>query len=149
MTRYLLKTKDLGITWKVGSEDKETEFVNTIFGVTHASFAMCPLTCKSHTGYVVFMNHGVISYKSKLQNIVTLSNVESEFVVLSDVTCEVKYLRELSRGLGYPQRDAALVKNKEIKVRRQAPARADRNRGWHQWREAEPRTWAGSDACRS
>ncbi len=34
---------------------------------------------------------------------------ESEFVSLSDVTCKVKYLRELSRGLGYPQRDATLV----------------------------------------
>jgi hypothetical protein len=55
------------------------------------------------------MNHGVVSYKSKLQNIVTLSSAESEFVALSDVTCEVKYLRELSRGLGYPQRDATLV----------------------------------------
>ena len=76
--RYLLKTKDLGITWKVGSEDKETGFLNTLFGVTDVSFAMCPLTRKSDAGYVVFMNHGVISYKSKLQNIVTLSIVESE-----------------------------------------------------------------------
>jgi hypothetical protein len=55
------------------------------------------------------MNHGVISYKSKLQNIVTLASAESEFVTLSDVTCEVKYLRELIRGLGYLQQDATLV----------------------------------------
>ena len=72
--------------------------------------AMCPLTRKSHAGYVIFMNHGVISYKSKLQNIVTLASAESEFVTLSDVTCEVKYFRELSRrGLGYPQRHATIV----------------------------------------
>jgi hypothetical protein len=107
--RYLLKTKDLGITWKIQPEDKETGFANTLFGATDASFAMCPLTRKSHAGYVVFMNHGVVSYKSKLQNIVTLSSAESEFVALSDVTCEVRYLRELCRGLGYPQRDATLV----------------------------------------
>ena len=70
--RYLLKTKDLRITWKV-AEDKKTGFANVrgLFGATDASFAMCPLTPKSHAGYVVFMNHGVISYKSKLQNIVT------------------------------------------------------------------------------
>jgi hypothetical protein len=71
---------------------------------------MCPLTRKSHAGYVIFMNHGVISYKSKLQHIVTLSSAESKFVALSDVTCEVKYFRELSRrGLGYPQRHATIV----------------------------------------
>ena len=95
MIRYLFKTKDLGITWKVGSEDKETGFLNTLFGVTDVSFAMCPLTCKSDAGYVVFMNHGVISYKSKLPNIVTLPSVESEFVALSDVTCGVKTIRML------------------------------------------------------
>ncbi len=57
----------------------------------------------------MFMNHVVVSYKSKLKNIVTLSSVESEVVTISDVTCEVKYLRELSRGLCYPQRDGTLV----------------------------------------
>lgn len=70
---------------------------------------MCPITRKSHAGCVVFPNHGPISYKSKLQNIVTSSGAEAEFVALSDVTCEVKYLRELSRGLGYPQREATLL----------------------------------------
>jgi hypothetical protein len=107
--RYLLKTKHMGITWKITSEDKNTGFANTLFAATDASFAMCPLTRKSHAGYVIFLNHGPISYKSKLQNIVTLSSAEAEFVALSDVTCEVKYLRELSRGLGYPQREATLV----------------------------------------
>jgi hypothetical protein len=99
----------MGITWKITSEDKNTGFANTLFAATDASFAMCPLTRKSHAGYVIFLNHGPISYKSKLQNIVTLSSAEAEFVALSDVTCEVKYLRELSRGLGYPQREATLV----------------------------------------
>jgi hypothetical protein len=101
--------KHMGITWKITSEDKNTGFANTLFAATDASFAMCPLTRKSHAGYVIFLNHGPISYKSKLQNIVTLSSAEAEFVALSDVTCEVKYLRELSRGLGYPQREATLV----------------------------------------
>jgi hypothetical protein len=58
--------------------------------------------------HVIFLNHGPIAYKSRLQNIVTLSGAEAEFVALSDVTCEVKYLRELSRGLGYPDGAAAV-----------------------------------------
>jgi hypothetical protein len=41
--------------------------------------------------------------------LVTLSRAEAEFVALSDVTCEVKYLRELRWGLGHPQRETTLV----------------------------------------
>jgi hypothetical protein len=58
--RYLLKTKDLGITWQVEPEDKTTGFANTLFWATDASFAMCPLTHKSHAGYVILMNHNQI-----------------------------------------------------------------------------------------
>ena len=31
--RYLFKTKDLGITWKVEPEDKTTEFANTLYNI--------------------------------------------------------------------------------------------------------------------
>ena len=33
-------------------------FTNILFGDTDFSFVMCPITRKSDTGYVVFMNHG-------------------------------------------------------------------------------------------
>jgi hypothetical protein len=35
--RYLLKAKDLGMTWKVEPKDKTTGFANTLFGATDAS----------------------------------------------------------------------------------------------------------------
>jgi hypothetical protein len=47
-------------------------------------------------------------WKSKLQSIVTLSSAESEYVALSDLTCEVRYLRQLAKGLGFEQTEPTL-----------------------------------------
>ncbi len=40
---------------------------------------------------------------------VTLSSEETEYVELSDMICEVKYLRELARGLGFGQTESTLI----------------------------------------
>ncbi len=39
----------------------------------------------------------------------TLSSAEAEYVTLADMICEVKYLRELSRGLGFGQIEPTLI----------------------------------------
>ncbi len=46
---------------------------------------------------------------SKLQSIVTLSVGEVEYVGLTDMIFEVKYLRELARGLGFGQTESTLI----------------------------------------
>ena len=46
--------------------------------------------------------------KSKLQSIVTLSSAESEYVALCELTCEVRYLRQLAKGLGFEQKEPTL-----------------------------------------
>ncbi len=38
----------------------------------------------------------------------TLSSAESEYVALSDLTCEVRYLRQLAKGLGFEQKEPTL-----------------------------------------
>jgi hypothetical protein len=40
----LVKTKDLGITWKVTTEDRKAGFVDVIFDVVDISFVMDPIT---------------------------------------------------------------------------------------------------------
>jgi hypothetical protein len=40
---------------------------------------------------------------------VTLSSTEVEYVTLSDMICEVKYLRELTSGLGFGQTEPTLL----------------------------------------
>ena len=39
----------------------------------------------------------------------TLSSAEAEYVALADMICEVKYLRELARGLGFEQTEPTLI----------------------------------------
>ena len=39
----------------------------------------------------------------------TLSSAEAEYVALADFICEVKYLRELARGLGFGQTEPTLI----------------------------------------
>jgi hypothetical protein len=107
--KYLVKTKELGIVWKVTPEDRKAGFADVIFGAVDASFAMDPITRRSHAGFVTFNNHGLVSWRSKLQAIVTLSSAEAEYVALADMICEVKYLRELARGLGFTQTEPTLI----------------------------------------
>ncbi len=59
--KYSVHTKDLGITWSVSEQDKESGFANVLFAVADASFAMCRLTNRSHFRYTTFLNHGLVS----------------------------------------------------------------------------------------
>jgi hypothetical protein len=54
--KYLVKTKDLSITWKVTTAG----FADVIFGAVDSSFAMDPITQRNHTGFVTFNNHGLV-----------------------------------------------------------------------------------------
>ncbi len=70
--KYLVKTKDLDVTWKITPEDRKAGFADMIFGEVDAPFAMDPITRRSHTGFVTFCNNDLVSSRSKLQSIVTL-----------------------------------------------------------------------------
>ena len=83
--KYLVKTKEFGITWKITAEDRRTGFADVIFGAVDASFVMDPITRRSHAGFITFNNHGPIRWCSKLQSIVTLSSTEEEYVSLADM----------------------------------------------------------------
>ena len=67
----------------------------------------------SHGGYILFLDHGCVSWKSELHPIVTLSPCEAEYVALCSAVCEVKYLRALLDDLGYPQDQATLIWEEE------------------------------------
>ena len=107
--KYFDATKDFSIHWWASERDVNDGMSNRLFGATDASFAMDPISRKSHGGYINFINHGAVSWKSGLQPIVTLSSCEAEYVALCAAVCEVKYIRSLMRDLGYPQDDASLV----------------------------------------
>ena len=64
-------------------------------------------TRRSHTGYVIMMNGGPISWKSVKQKSVSLSTAESEWYAASEAGRELLYLRiscdRMMREFGFPQ----------------------------------------------
>ena len=50
---------------------------------------------RSRTGYVIFLNSGIVSWKSKLQPVVSLSTTEAEFIAIAFACMEVKFIMML------------------------------------------------------
>ena len=67
-----------------------------------ADFAADLDTRRSHTGYVIMMNGGPISWKSVKQKSVSLSTAESEWYAGSEAGKELLYLRIIMREFGFP-----------------------------------------------
>eukprot|EP00961_Rhodomonas_salina_P076425 1026382-Rhodomonas_salina.1 len=97
---YLVGTADRGITY---SRPEDSAMVNKLMGWVDSDYAADPDTRKSVTGYIVSMNNGPISWKSKRQSCVTLSSAEAEFVAASVCCQEIVYLRNLLRDLDMVQ----------------------------------------------
>ena len=99
--RYLRATWNETITYIRGSRR-----VNKLWGWVDADWAGDTDTRRSHTGYILMMNGGPISWKSRRQDNVSLSTSEAEFVAGSQAAQEVEYLRETPRDFGYSQSTA-------------------------------------------
>ena len=60
-------------------------------------------TRRSHTGYILIMSGGPISWTSRRQDNVSLSTSEAKFVMASQAGQEAMYLREMLTDFGYSQ----------------------------------------------
>ena len=63
-------------------------------------WSACPLTRRSLTGWLVFLGHSPVSWKSKKQHTVSQSSAEAEYRSMASITCELKWLRSLLLCLG-------------------------------------------------
>jgi len=75
---------------------------NRMYAYCDADFAG-DTTCRSTTGYTIFMNGSILDAKSKLQSIVSLSSTEAETIALSECTRSIVALRNRLVALGHPQ----------------------------------------------
>jgi hypothetical protein len=73
------------------------------WGWVDADFAADLDMRSSHTGYVIMMNGGPISWKSVKHKSVFLSTAESEWYAASEAGKELLYLRIIMREFGFPQ----------------------------------------------
>ncbi|CAH9054102.1 unnamed protein product [Cuscuta epithymum] len=69
----------------------------------------CLETRKSITGYCVFLDKALISWKSKKQTTIARSSSEAEYRALAAVTCEIQWLKYLYQDLGIHETKAAVV----------------------------------------
>ena len=103
---YLRFTIDKCIIY---SRSTSADDVNRLWGWVDADYAGCPDTRKSHTGYVLMLNGGAISWKLKRQGTVSLSSAESEYIAASKCSQEVMYLREILLGFNCEQVKPTIV----------------------------------------
>jgi Reverse transcriptase (RNA-dependent DNA polymerase) len=96
--RYLRGTIELGILYSVGLPDS-----NRLISFADADFATCPDTRRSVGAYVVLLNGGAVSWKTKLQGVVATSTCEAEFVSASKASDELAWLRRTVFDLHAPQ----------------------------------------------
>ena len=98
-------------TWNqtIRYSHKSHENPNVLWGWVGADWAGDTDTCRSHTGYILMMNGGLLSWKSRRQDNVSCSTSEAEFVAASQAGQEAIYLREELTHFVFSQTQATLL----------------------------------------
>ncbi|RVW66665.1 putative mitochondrial protein [Vitis vinifera] len=68
-----------------------------------ADWGGCPNTCRSTTGWCMFLGDALISWRCKKQDRVSKSSTEVEHRAMSTTCSEIIWLRGLLEELGFPQ----------------------------------------------
>ena len=115
IVRYLLGTKDQGVTFKPTGEIDHFEcFVDADFaGNYNQEVCEDPNSVKSRTGCVIRYAGCPITWFSRLQTEIALSTTEAEYMALSAAAREVLPLRELVHEL----KDILNIPETELKIR--------------------------------
>jgi len=90
--RYLKSNLGQGILLAADSEIK-------LKGFSDADWAGCPDTRRSVTGYIVYLGHSPVAWRSKKQNTVFRSSSEAEYRALASTTCELQWILYLLNDL--------------------------------------------------
>ncbi len=71
-------------------------------------------TRRSHAAYVLMLNCGPVSWKSRCKDSVSLSTSEAQYIAACEVGKEIKYLRALLRDVGSTQDHTTNVRVRTI-----------------------------------
>lgn len=89
---YLINNIDLGIEYH--GNDNEFEF-------SDADYANDIETRRSTSGYVFSIAHGLVTWSSQRQKLVSMSTAESEYIAAASAAKEAVWLRNLLDDIGY------------------------------------------------
>ena len=104
--RYLINTADKGITY---TRESSSELANTLFGFCDSDWAACLDTRRSIGAYVLMLNGGAVSWRSKKQRSISMSTAESEFQAASAAAQTTLWLRRILDGLQARQRAPTML----------------------------------------
>jgi hypothetical protein len=76
---------------------------------TDVDWTGCPNTCRSTSGYVVFLRTNLISWSLKRQNVVSRSSAEVEYRVVANGMAEACWLRQILQDLHAPLMKSTLI----------------------------------------
>jgi hypothetical protein len=96
--RYLRDTFDKSLCFS-----RDCPIIDTPWGWMDSDRAGDTDTRRSHSAYIIMMNGGPISWKSRRQDSVALSTTEVEYISSSEVGKEILYLCIIFRDVGYAQ----------------------------------------------
>ena len=99
LLHYLHGTRDKGITY----HGNDVHGINKLYGFVDADYAGDPTSRRSRSGYVMMMNSGCISWRSKLQTVIAHSTTDAEVYAATGAIKEIIYLRDALRRIGLPQ----------------------------------------------
>ena len=93
--RYVIDTKNHLLTL---IPDKE--FKNVIMGFSDSNYATDKDGRRSISGFAIYYNGALVSWKSKMQQCVTLSSTEAGYVAASQCVSEMEFVRQIVESMG-------------------------------------------------
>jgi hypothetical protein len=91
LIKFVLDTKDLGL--KLEPKEVGKEWIIKVY--SDSDWAGDKETCKSVTGYIIFLFGCPIAWKSIQQKVISLSSSEAEFYACSEAVKEVKFIYQV------------------------------------------------------
>ena len=88
---------------------KDSQRLNKLWGWLDADVAADLDTRRSHTGYILILNGGAVSWKSTKQKSVLLSTAEAEWYETSETGKEIVYLCTILNDFGFEQVSPTLL----------------------------------------
>ncbi|QRV82277.1 Pol polyprotein/retrotransposon [Ceratobasidium sp. AG-Ba] len=101
--RYLSRTLDMGLVYSGAKSGLKAHMY------TDSSFADCPFTRKSHSGFVTIMAGAAVSHSSKKQGLVTTSSTEAEYVGMGHAAKEGVWITRMLSDLGVPLQEPITI----------------------------------------
>ena len=109
--RYIKGTLDVGLEFNASNQTA----VN-VTGFTDADWGADVTERKSTSGYTFTVCGGLVSWRSKRQEIVALSSTEAEYIALSLAAQEVVWLKSFVKDLGYNQENYVLYEDNQCAI---------------------------------